>query len=258
VSEIIVSIAPLAAGFDTVRAYYATTSNEPMYRSRSALTAACVLSIAGIMVCSAPAAARAKKRPRPCVPTTARRVLANSRAEIFTAPGPFSKAREYYGCATGSRLRVDLGVVNDAQIDFSGSRQVRLVGTIAALETSGSAHASGSSFDILVYDVKRRRLLRRLPTGTPTPTQTKNAYPETLEGVGDTTALVLQPDGAVAWIVHDTAAPDPPTYQVIKANAGQPPTVLATGTDIDPTSLALGGTVLYWEQNNSPHSAQLR
>jgi len=33
--------------------------------------------------------------------------------------------------------------------------------------------------------------------------------------------------------------------------------LLASGSDLDPTSLALAGNTLYWTEGGQPHSAQL-
>lgn len=75
--------------------------------------------------------------------------------------------------------------------------------------------------------------------------------------MGPTTGLVVSPTGSVAWIVHDNQVPDPPTYQVWKANRGSAATMLAAGNDIDPSSLALGASTLYWAQGGASHASSL-
>jgi len=116
-------------------------------------------------------------------------------------------------------------------------------------------------YGISVLSLRTGRVVRQLDTGVPSATQTAaaGAGPSStqLSGVGPTTTVVLKPDAAVAWIVHDILAPDPPTYQVWKADAGGAPTMLATANDIDPASLALAGSTLYWSQGGAAHAATL-
>jgi len=182
-------------------------------------------------------------------------VLANRQAGIILRKG------NYEGCWFASRSRaVTLGtpygpVPGDGLLQ---AQQLTLNGTMAAFfEASGNQQGSG--YGITVVDLKRRRTIGTFATGQPSPTQSQlaNFYGEGLDGVGPTTGLVVSPTGSVAWLVHDNQAPDPPTYQVWKADRGSAATMLAAGNDIDPSSLALGASTLHWAQGGASHASTL-
>jgi hypothetical protein len=65
-------------------------------------------------------------------------------------------------------------------------------------------------------------------------------------------SIVVTADGAAAWIVETGAR----LYQVhaVDANGTH---ALAVGTEIEPRSLALAGSTLYWTQGGKPMSAPL-
>ncbi len=202
-----------------------------------------------------PAARHHPSRDRPCRTqfNGGPIVLANRQAGIILRDG------NYEGCWFASRRRaVTLGtpygpVPGDGLLQV---QQLTLNGTMAATFVA-SGNQQGSSYAVFVVDLKRRRTIGAFATGQPSPTQTQAAGTEGLDGVGPTTGLVVSPTGSVAWIVHDNQAPDPPTYQVWKADRGSAKTMLAAGNDIDPSSLALGGTRVYWSQGGAAHASSL-
>jgi hypothetical protein len=68
------------------------------------------------------------------------------------------------------------------------------------------------------------------------------------------TDLVLASDGSFAWI----AAGAPNGYEVHRLDAGDAAdTVVDSGPNIQPGSLALGGRTLYWTRAGRPSSAPL-
>jgi hypothetical protein len=72
----------------------------------------------------------------------------------------------------------------------------------------------------------------------------------------DVTALVMRPDGALAWIVavaHPMSGPS--GYQVRSSSSGTDSSLLGEGEDIEPGSLALAGPRIYWTQGGQPRSA---
>jgi len=75
--------------------------------------------------------------------------------------------------------------------------------------------------------------------------------------IGPTVDIIVKDDGAVAWVAEQFRAPAAPAeYQVIKVDRyGE--RLLASGMDIDPHSLVLGGSMLYWTQGGKPSSATL-
>jgi hypothetical protein len=82
-------------------------------------------------------------------------------------------------------------------------------------------------------------------------------------GVGNVVAIVVKSDGAVAWIAEDyertlgTGTPSVTPYFDVEAVDKSGSRLLASGTDIDPSSLALAGNTLYWMQGGQPASAPL-
>ncbi len=96
-------------------------------------------------------------------------------------------------------------------------------------------------------NLRTGRLIRKLPTGTP-----MTPRPSWI-GIGPTTAIVVKSDGAVAWIVETDFPTEYQVHTVDKSGNR----VLASGTDIDPSSLALAGNTLYWTQGGQPFSAPL-
>lgn len=73
-------------------------------------------------------------------------------------------------------------------------------------------------------------------------------------GNGQATEIVLKNNNAVAWIVQTNG--EPTIYEVHAVNKTGS-RLLASGTDVDPSSLALAGSTLYWTQGGKPASAVL-
>ena len=60
------------------------------------------------------------------------------------------------------------------------------------------------------------------------------------------TSIVVRADGAVGWIARNDNV-QPARFEVQRATASDvKPTLLGAGVDIEPASLAFGGTALYW------------
>jgi hypothetical protein len=108
--------------------------------------------------------------------------------------------------------------------------------------------------EIIVRNVATGAVLHRLPTGSPaTPPKYRDV------GIGPATALVVKRDGAVAWIVEiveESASGAVVTYQVHAVDSTGS-RVLAASSEIEPESLALAGSTLYWMQGGKPQSATL-
>ena len=83
-------------------------------------------------------------------------------------------------------------------------------------------------------------------------------------GVGAITALVVKTDGSVAWIARDRERSSPSSgiapellfYDVYAADRSGT-RLLAAGTDVSPSSLALGGSTVYWTQSGTAHTTTL-
>jgi hypothetical protein len=69
------------------------------------------------------------------------------------------------------------------------------------------------------------------------------------------TSIVVRADGAVGWIARNDNV-QPARFEVQRATAGdEKPTLLEAGLDIEPASLAFGGTALYWRAGGLAQSS---
>ncbi len=252
-----------------------------------------IITLSAVAALIAPASAVARKHhpvaqhkvpPPLCAPDTSpyksrsmpyRRTLASGAlAQVYSvgaAPprlvGLQNGDRPIYGCVYGHRGAWRLGAepFDDGgkymNLDIYGDRNVTLAGTFVAFESYVTGDwLCGFQFHVVVEDLNTGKVLRREPVGTravPDPTSECGEF-----GLGDATAIVVTADGAVAWVFQPIqsfveAGLVAPGYQVRVADANGS-RVLAAGSDIDPSSLALGGGTLYWTQGGVARSAALR
>jgi hypothetical protein len=120
---------------------------------------------------------------------------------------------------------------------------------------------------VIVRDLRTGRVLHDVPTGTPPKPEPGSV------GVGNIVALVLKSNGSVAWIAEDSerSAAAKAAYFDVYATDKSGTRLLASGTDIDPSSLALSagathlddyphtiaGNTLYWTQGGQSFSTTL-
>jgi hypothetical protein len=197
-------------------------------------------------------------------------LTADTQAQVYSlaasAPGPrqpensalpqtWQPEIRVYGCAYGHRGAYALGHVAHFQTtskylneSFSGIALEVLAGPIVAYEeVANQLGCGGCHWGVVVRDLRTGRTLRREPTGTPVSFDLNY-------GVGPTTAIVVKSNGSVAWIANVSL--EGGGYQVHAADtAGN--RLLASGPGIDPMSLALAGSTLYWTQGGKPFSAPL-
>lgn len=166
--------------------------------------------------------------------------------------------RQIYGCASGKRGAYFLGVepyeetTKYMNYSYFGDRNIVLAGPIVAYEHFSLAEGLGGyKWGVAVRDLRTGRTLRNEPTGK---AKIPGGEPELEFGIGHTTAIVVKSNGSVAWTV-ETSAQDG-RYQVHAADTTGS-TLLASGPDIDPTSLALAENTLYWIQGGQPHASAL-
>jgi hypothetical protein len=137
-----------------------------------------------------------------CLAGHARIIAADAKAEVFEAPEPPGPP-EYlgvWGCVYGHRAYFLGPLPYSSSGGGGGLEREVLAGPIVAYEesvTSGRAGSAGmGEWHVVVRDLNNDRLLRRVPTGTPTPPN------PLLVGAGFTSAVIVKTDGAVAWIVE--------------------------------------------------------
>jgi hypothetical protein len=186
-------------------------------------------------------------------------IVADAQAEVYVGGvGGSFREPSFLGCAYARGKSYELGVPEGTgggapNSVVVGSKLYTLAGPIVAFEESSVTELEPASRyieQIVIRNLRDGQLIRRLPTGTPV------APPKNPEdaGIGEATAIVVKRDGAVAWIVEvDDAAVEYQVHAFDKAGNH----VLASGSDIEPHSLALVGNTLYWLQAGKPMSAAL-
>ncbi len=214
-----------------------------------------------VLAGSASAAHAHHTAPATCPPGHSHLIAADAQAQLFVnAPTsnlsePF-EPEQIFGCAYGHRHVYRLGFPYQASAEGAvGIRQETLAGPIAAYESSSAEGDNGQGridWIVVVRDLRSGRVLHKVPTGTAV--GTPNVPKPTAIGAGPTVAIIVKSDGAVAWLNH--AAPWNGTYQVHELDKSGNRQV-AEGPDIDPSSLALAGSTLYWTQGGKPFSASL-
>jgi hypothetical protein len=85
---------------------------------------------------------------------------------------------------------------------------------------------------------------------------------------GGAVAIVLKSNGAVAWVAVDSERSEGAgravgregevVYYDLYALDGTGERLVASGIEIDPSSLALAGSTFYWTQGGKPFSAVLQ
>jgi hypothetical protein len=223
--------------------------------------------------------------PTTCVPGR-HTLLANRQAQVYAVrESSLSTARSLRACAYGHARSFHITVCTTGNESIGPGActkdlHVTLTGALVAYEeflgSRGKYPFEGDAAEwyVVVRDLRTGRIVHKVPTGTPlTPKGPRHV------GVGNIVALALKGDGSVAWIAEDygrTQAGPPvgpegtrPAYFDVYVCDKSGTRLLAGGTNIDPTSLALsvGGTgigrypsseagkAVYWMQGGQAGSA---
>jgi hypothetical protein len=207
-----------------------------------------------MLIVAVSASAAHSRRPGPaatCPPALEHVYAADPEAIVYE--GPEAKGLpKIFGCTYRHKHAYALGTKAESSVQGGGGiERETLAGTVVAYEKSSNGGFShpGAKWQVVVRDLRNGRMLHKVPTGTRNDPQVR---PD--NGIGPTTAIVVKSDGSVAWIVETN--PGAGTYQVhaLDSTGGR---VLASGSDIDPSSLALAGSTVYWTQGGKPASAVL-
>lgn len=223
-----------------------------------------------LMIWAAPAGAAHRdtkaSSKRRCLPSHAIAVSADSRAALYLAPEDPQNPEflDVYGCSYKTKRTYLLGSVPSTAGGYESGdggevMLETLAGTMAAYETGLCGPETAGSV-IVVRDLYDGKVVHCVPTGTPAhpePPRTEHGLTVTHVGIGPVESLVVKSDGAVAWIAQDAVEESLSySYQVhvLDKNGSR---VLAASTEIEPKSLALAGSVLYWTEAGRPMSAVL-
>jgi len=217
--------------------------------SRVAAYLVCLLALAIAVVPSA--AGEPDGQATGCVPRQAHIIAADGQAAVYVTTGGDLPYTEVYGCAFGHLRNYALGERRN-ECDYpvcAGISRLTLAGRFvgyAQIINDVPLLHGGNGWAVDVRNLVTGALHRVLST-TPS-----------LEGTGSgMQQLVVKSDGAVAWIVSVyLRGSNGFTYEV-RAFDKAGGRLLASATDIDPHSLALAGSTLYWTQGGRPMSAPL-
>jgi hypothetical protein len=193
------------------------------------------------------------KTPAKCPPAHAHVLIADEQARVY---GGYLE--DIYGCADGGTHPQDLGPFPIGTPEgFEGIEYLKLAGSIVAYtETFTRGEGFGppyAGFFITVRNLRTGKMLHNVPTGPP-----NKIEPNNNSGSGSAQAIVVKSDGSVAWIAGNSEKYTKNTsyyeLHIIDKSGGQ---TIAAGTEINPKSLALAGSTLYWTQGGKPMSAPL-
>jgi hypothetical protein len=200
-------------------------------------------------------------------------LLASSQAQVYAArKGPL-RYLSLRGCAYEQRRSFFVAACGSEESATTCAERshVSLAGSAVAAENSFvpecgcAAEGDIAEWEIVVRNLRTGRVLHDVPTGTPL--RPKPRY----IGVGAVVGLVLNDDGSVAWIAQDYERSATPhgtgvPYFDVYASDETGTRLLASGTNIDPSSLALSAgdfgvsgmsRTVYWMQGGKSESATL-
>jgi hypothetical protein len=208
-----------------------------------------------------------------CAPEHTRLAAADSEAQVYLVRRRVGAVA--HGCALGHHRSYILQLREECtlppppqppQSPFAGvfcysSTVFALAGPIVAyadVSISGSSEPGAKTEEtrnllLVVRDLRNGRILHRVTTN-----QEGERSPFVFTANRPTGTFVIKRDGAVAWTdkAATAGASGVPNYEVHALDKSGT-RLLAVGADIDPKSLALAGSTLYWTQSGKPMSATL-
>ncbi len=190
-----------------------------------------------------------KTAPTCHLPPHARMLAADTQAQVYEKLETEAQAQGFYGCAYGRKRSYFLGERPGFSSSGGGGIQLEtLAGSVVAYgESVVGPH--GSYQAVVVRNLSNGRVLHKLVTGTA-------IHPESgFDGIGPARAIVVKGDGAVAWIVETNSTPS--REYAVEAVDSTGTRLLAESAGINPSSLALTGSTLYWTQSGKPISTVL-
>jgi hypothetical protein len=209
-----------------------------------------------------------------CPPRYADVIEADAQAIVYllrvASPG---QAGVSFGCVRGENRSYALDrlecrfAVNQCGQDIES----KLAGSVVASSESETAVGVGRSGDrhgfvLVVRDLRDDRVLHAVPRGGASGhapgIRGMRLVPSVVllvpHGAVTQQALVLKPDGAVAWVTEATKKlPSHRTYYELHALDSSGSRRLAAGSALDPYSLRLRGSTLTWTRGGERRSATL-
>jgi hypothetical protein len=187
---------------------------------------------AATAVALAPAADAAKRRG--CAKRDSRTILATENVRVYVV-GQINNDRSYYGCLrfTGRRTLLAEGTSSEAAGDRF-AKFFQAYGQLVAFAAIQRVHAL-QSYEVATVDLRTGRTIR---------------FDRGDAGVLD---LRMARSGSLALLTSPTS-PRLPTVSKIESGGR---TVLDSGSDVDPHSLAVAKTRIYWMRGGVAQSAAI-
>jgi hypothetical protein len=180
--------------------------------------------------------------------------MADSQAEVYETIATVKQEREIFGCVYSRGRRILLGEPPAfSSSGGAGIDNIALAGPYVAYEHA-VADPLKAAWTVVVRNLLSGRVVREAPVGGLTTHH------------GPTTKVVVTGHGAVVWIVETRSAPIPGVgndgkllreFAVEAADESGVRLLAASSQAIDPSSLALSGSTVYWTEAGQPHSAVL-
>ena len=196
-----------------------------------------------VAVVAVPAGADARRhKPKPtCTPHGSKTIEASPNIRVFSLLKRGGDTTDFYACRLKTRKRFLMGSAEDLGGSGVAIGIVRIAGLFVAwdeqpFDDSQRYNPSFTGFPSTVTALNTRSgVTRSAPAVTGNPASS---------GVG---SLLLQPTGSFAWI----GSGGPAGNEVHRYDASGD-TVLASGPDIAPDSLAASAATLYWLRGGAP------
>ena len=176
---------------------------------------------------------------RSCVPAGSKTLASSGSVRVYR------RGTTVFACMRGRRVRLGRGRVSGPDTEGPTVARPRIAGRYVAFERRHVDDAN-DRFEVLVVDVRRRRVVTRVPTG--------EAPPDVAEavGVGPVRRLELRRDGAVAWIAADESNLGEREVWTACRNRATP---VAAGADVEEAGLALRASAVAYRQAGADRSA---
>jgi hypothetical protein len=179
-----------------------------------------------------------------CPFTRHRTIAATKSVRVYRAFSRTAGTMAAYACALGSTRRVFLGTDStDAEYTVS---HVQIAGRFVAFFEQYSGR-EGASPDLTVVDVRAAKVLHKETDG-------EIQSPSSWDGL----AIVLSARGSVAWVTEEReTATGRLVNRIVEAADADGRRVLDSDPTIDPNSLALAGSWVYWRHAGETRTATL-
>jgi hypothetical protein len=199
------------------------------------LTKICLIGACVCLALTAATPAQARKhRPNRCAMRASTTIAANSQVRVFRRETVSTVT--VYACRYGRGKRFTLGRADTADGQGENTYLETVAGSVVAYAIQPFDDSQRYNPDFEGFSTTIHVL--HLKTGLDTSAVAVPNVPSS-----SASALVLHPNGSAAWTAKAGSAID-----LRRLSIDGKASLISSGADIDGTSLALGGSTLYWTQ----------